>query len=276
MQLNLNSEKLKELMRDFYILTNIKIVVFDNLYNEILAYPEAHSEFCRIMHSNEHTRQFCLRSNADSFEQCKRSGELIVYKCHAGLIEATAPLKDNGVIIGYIMFGQITDVKNKEKLFNDIVKNYEKYDLKDSNILNYISKIKYKSTEQILAAAKILETCTYYVLLNQLVSLQKERFINKLDSFIDENITEEISVKTLCQEFNVTRTKLYETAKNNLGIGIAEYIKNKRIDLAKNLLSKTEKSITEISQAAGFDDYNYFCKVFKKETGMTARKFRNL
>jgi AraC-like DNA-binding protein len=274
MLLKLNIDKLKELMRDFYILTQIKIVLFDDAYNEILAYPESHSEFCSIMHNQPDLKVHCLKSNAKSFEECKRTRKLTVYKCHAGLVEATAPLKDNNIIIGYIMFGQITDVKDKQKVFQNIIKACEKYNMDASSLIGVISAIKYKSSDQIHAAAKILEACTYYLILNELISIQQERFIQKLDIYIEKNIDKDISITNLSEEFKLSRTKLYDMTNKYLGIGIAEYIKSKRIHRAKQLLLTTDKSVTEISHMSGFLDYNYFCRVFKKEVGIPARKYR--
>lgn len=274
MLLKLNIDKLKELMRDFYILTQIKIVLFDDAYNEILAYPESHCKFCSIMHNQPDLKACCLNSNQRSFEECKKTGKLTVYQCHAGLVEATAPLKDNNIIIGYIMFGQVTDVKDKQNVHQHIASYCEKYTIEESALIEAISVIKYKSSDQIHAAAKILEACTYYVILNELISIQKARFIHNLDIYIENNIDKDISITDLSEEFKVSRTKLYEMANKYLGIGIAEYIKSKRIERAKQLLLTTDKLVTEISQMTGFFDYNYFCRVFKKEVGISAKKFR--
>jgi hypothetical protein len=38
---------------------------------------------------------------------------MVTYTCHAGLTEVVAPLNDSGTTIGYIMFGQITNIKSK-------------------------------------------------------------------------------------------------------------------------------------------------------------------
>lgn len=61
-----------------------------------------------------------------------------------------------------------------------------------------------------------------------------------------------------------------------LGIGIAKYIKNKKLNKAKDLLKNTEDSIYDISMKVGFSDYNYFCRTFKKEVTISAKKYREL
>ena len=110
----------------------------------------------------------CNKSDELSFEKCKKSKSLIITRCHAGLIEATAPLLDNNTIIGYIMFGQITDNKDRDsfiKQFTDIYSDYNYYD----QAMEYIKRIKYKKTKQIYAAAKILDACTSYIQIKEMV-----------------------------------------------------------------------------------------------------------
>lgn len=276
MSLYLDNPKIKALMEDFYTLTGIKIVIFDSDYFEIMSYPEQHCSFCILMHNNPQTKQHCLSSNKAAFKTCKKTGQLFIYKCHAGLIEATAPLIDNGIIIGYIMFGQITDIKEKNdliKIFNSVS---EKYGIIVPQDKNLYFDIKVKSQEEIRAAAKILEACTFYVLLKEMVHFQKEQFIQKLTSYIETHLSDEITVSNLCTEFEVSRSKLYEISEQYLGIGVAEYIKLKRIKAAKEMLKFTNRSVSEISELVGFADYNYFCRVFKKEVGIPANKYRKL
>jgi len=274
MSININVEKLKDLMRDFYILTNIKIVIFDDQYNEILGYPDTHNAFCDIMQKNELSTKQCQVSNYNSFQACKKTGELIIYQCHAGLIEATAPIKERGIIIGYIMFGQITDIKDKEILLANICNRFQISNLDSEKWHTAIRKIKYKSIDQIRASAKILEACTYYVLLNELVSIRNERIIDKLNTYIEENLNKEITSQIISKKLNISRTKLYETTQIYLGMGIAEYVKSKRMAKAKSMLKNSEASVAEISEMIGFDDYTYFCKVFKKEFGLSPTKYR--
>ena len=70
--------------------------------------------------------------------------------------------------------------------------------------------------------------------------------------------------------------KLYDSANEYLGQGIAEHIKSLRIKEARRLLKETNLAVHEIADKVGFNDYNYFCRVFKKEVGMPAKQYRKL
>ena len=55
----------------------------------------------------------------------QRKKDLIFYHCHAGLVECVAPIKSGRRVIGYVMFGQITDQKDKSKLPSNAVDIYK-------------------------------------------------------------------------------------------------------------------------------------------------------
>ena len=253
MRLEVNVPELEPILRNFHILTGIRIVLFDNQYREIYSYPENHCKFCSEMKSNPDTKKLCDDSDAASFKTCNENRELFIYHCHAGLIEATMPLIDQGTVIGYMMFGQISDDPLK----------------------TYTPDIPLKSSEQIEAAAKIMEACTFYVIYKNAVSAKRDNFLLNMDRFIKEHLADDLSINSITKELGISKTKLYDTCNEYLGVSIAKRIKDLRIDAAKELLKTTNKAISEVASDVGFYDYNYFCRVFKKEVGMPAKKYRD-
>ncbi len=274
MTLNLNKGSLLELMENFHLLTNIKIALFDANGNEILSYPENHCSFCALLRGSEEGKHNCELSNQKSFQRCQKTKQLEIFHCHAGLIETTVPLIDNSTVIGYIMFGQITDICSQEQVIALLKGVLHVYKLDKTAVDTHIYEITAKTGEQIQAAAKILEACTFYVLLKDMVSLQRKTFIQNLNSFLLAHLSEDLSVSRLTSEFHVSKNKLYDSCNRYLSVGIAEHIKTLRIEEAKRLLKETRLPIYEISGAVGFDDYNYFCRVFKSKVGIPAKKYR--
>ncbi len=272
--MELKQEKLEEMMQAFNTLTGIKIVVFDINYVEIFSYPQGHCAFCARMQNNLQTQAYCKQSNISSFKHCRKSGELIIYHCHAGLVEATAPIKNNGIVIGYIMFGQISDCDDPERLCRTLRAICQQYNVYNASYEQCFHQIIFKTEQQIQAAATILEACTLYMVYKELVSQENERFINQLNRYIQKNIQEFMSIDDLCKEFAISRSKLYNLSAQYLGMSIAEYIRQSRIQKAKEYLQTTDLSVEEISEKVGFSDYNYFCRAFKKRAGVPAKQYR--
>ena len=59
-----------------------------------------------------------------------------------------------------------------------------------------------------------------------------------------------------------------------MGITFIEYLINKRMEKAKELLMTTDKKSFEIAYAVGYKDPHYFSYTFKKTTGMTTKEYR--
>lgn len=274
MNLEYNEMELHELMKDFYVLTGIRIVLFDLDYNELLSYPEHNCAFCSQMKSQEHTIVLCSQSDRTSFQKCKETNRLVIFHCHAGLIEATAPLIENNTVIGYMMFGQISDEQNVEMLASMLAQYFSLSPNVKEDILRYTEDIPLKTREQIQAAAKIMEACAFYAILKNTITIQRNNFIRNMDAYLLANLSEDLSIDALSSAFGISKTKLCQSATHYYGCGIAEHIRHLRIEKAKTLLKETDKPITRISDLVGFADYNYFCRVFKREVGLPAKKYR--
>lgn len=264
---------LPELMENFYTLTGIRIVLFDSDFNEILSFPSNEVSFCSLLRTDKKFDALCKESDKFSFEKCRKIHSLCIYKCHAGLIEATAPIMQNNAIIGYIMFGQITDIKDKDSVYDFVNELCKKYHI-SAPTPNEARKIKYKNSKQILAAAKILDACTSYIMLKEMIRPKNKHIIEIISNYVDIHISEPICVDDICSVLNINRTQLYEETKQYTNGGIALFIKTKRLDKARELLINTAMSISEVSDKVGFSDYNYFLRVFKKHYGISPKKMR--
>ena len=276
MNLDFNQHALLKLMKDFYLLTKIRIVLFDAEYQELLSYPGDSAHFCQCMKSTPATRKLCTQSDRQSFQHCQIENKLNIYHCHAGLIEACAPLVDGDVVIGYMMFGQISDFPSQTVLNRHLIHYLEDHSLPSDPDTDWSLDIPLKSREQVHAAAHIMEACTFYVILKDTVKLRRQNFITNMNSFLLNHLSEDLSIGRLTREFGVSRSKLYQTCEMYLGKSIGVYIAELRMEKARQLLKETSYSVTSISELCGFKDYNYFCRIFKKENGVSAKKYHTL
>lgn len=273
---HLDTEELKALLKDFHLLTGIKIVIFDTGGNELIACPPTHCPFCQKLQDTPRCRTRCMESNLQSFRHCQKTGRMILYHCHAGLIEATAPLVDNGILMGYIMFGQITDTRNDEELTALIKNTFRNCGFPaDADPGPYL-QITRKNPDQIRAAARILEACTFYVLLKRLMYTRRQNFTKNLEKHLCSRLSEDLTAAQIAAELHISRSKLYSSCEKYLGMGIAAYIRKLRMEKAKELLKQTDLTISQVAAKTGFSDYNYFCRVFKKVTGLPAKRYRAL
>lgn len=93
-------------------------------------------------------------------------------------------------------------------------------------------------------------------------------------NFIDLNFSKEISLESVANQFNINKSYLLRTFKNDFGITINNYILQQRILMAKNELRFTGKKLELIAEECGFSDSNYFIRMFKKIEGITPGEYR--
>ena len=111
---------------------------------------------------------------------------------------------------------------------------------------------------------------------DQTFSAADEQFVLKLNRFIRENLSNTmLGVDMIVDHMNVSRTTLFNKMNNLVGASTNKYIRRIRIDIAKEMLSKTNKSVGTIAEETGFSESQYFSTVFKQETGMTPSQFKD-
>ncbi|MCU0375830.1 MAG: AraC family transcriptional regulator [Chitinophagaceae bacterium] len=98
--------------------------------------------------------------------------------------------------------------------------------------------------------------------------------IGQAVAFIKSNISSTISLKTLSEKACMSTTTFYRSFKRELGISPVTFILTEKIKYAKNLLKHQGMNVAEVSYAAGFEDANYFTRLFKKYEGVTPTQFQ--
>lgn len=92
--------------------------------------------------------------------------------------------------------------------------------------------------------------------------------------FIHEHLTEKIIVDTLSRKAYMSRNEFFKWFKEQSGITPLEYINRERIRLAKQLLSDKRSTISEVGYQCGFNDVNYFVRIFRKTEGLTPGAYK--
>lgn len=273
-----NLKELDKLLKDFYTVTKVKLVVYDDNFQKILSYPQEPSAYCDIIRQDPIAKANCRQSDLNGCMVCKKTKKRYVYECHAGLCEVVVPLMAGDMLIGYLMLGQllVDDGLNRYKKWEQLYEKVKIYDL-DFQALesSYLNRQKV-TEESVLALSKIMETCASYLYLTETISVGREALPKQIEDYIIQNLEkgDEITPEKLCDEFGIRRTKLYEIAKHSFGMGISEHIRNLRIKKACDLLKNSKYKISEIAEKTGIPDYNYFTKVFKKNVGVTPSEYR--
>ena len=106
--------------------------------------------------------------------------------------------------------------------------------------------------------------------------LQLNNPINEVTNYIKQNLRENINLKSLSDKACMSSASFYRFFKRELGMSPIEYILNEKIKYAKKLLKNPTIQINEVCYLSGFEDANYFIRLFKKHEGITPKQYQLL
>ena len=228
------------------------------------------------MHKIPEIKKKCLECDITGLNETKQMREPHIYKCHAGLTEAYIPICHNNIIVGFMRTGQILCNEDIDYAKAKI-KNMEKtYNLDDGSLTELLNKLEIVNSEYIVSLVDIIKKCTSFLYLSNVISVKHYILSEQLKEYIDCHLSHDLSTKTLCNKLFISKSKLYRLSTETFGMGISEYIIQKRIEKAKKLLCSTNLYLYRIAEETGFKDQNYFSKTFKKFTGYLPTQYRQI
>ena len=99
--------------------------------------------------------------------------------------------------------------------------------------------------------------------------------VDTVVDYINQHLSEELSVRSLANMAYVSPDHLTRSFKKRSSMTVSDYILQRRMTLAGELLRDNKLTITMVSDCVGFGNYSYFTEQFKKYYGMTPREYQN-
>lgn len=103
----------------------------------------------------------------------------------------------------------------------------------------------------------------------------KNGMFKNILKYINENFSKDISLQGISTTFTINPSYISQLFKKEMGITFTEYLTKLRISHAGDLLKTTDLTVGEISEKAGYIDYFYFTRTFKKVVGKTPSQYRS-
>ena len=101
------------------------------------------------------------------------------------------------------------------------------------------------------------------------------REIEAVKQYIYEHYKEELSIDILAKLVYMAPSYLSAIFKKETGQNLSKFIKEYRMEKAKDMLENTHMKIVNVSEAVGYPNVSYFCQSFREFFGVSPQKFRN-
>ena len=106
--------------------------------------------------------------------------------------------------------------------------------------------------------------CILFELLNFNVVKSSNEHIIRIQNYVEEHITEQITLQAVSTCCSLSREYTSYIFKKETGKTLTAYVHERKLQLAKELILKNEMSLTDIAEYLGFENYNYFSRLFRK------------
>lgn len=117
-----------------------------------------------------------------------------------------------------------------------------------------------------------------YSLIESIAGLKQKsgdkQIAGMVKEYINKHYYKNITLDNIAEEIGFGASYISRLFKEEFGVNFIDYITDRKIGRAREMLTSGEKNIKKISEAIGYSDVNYFCRVFKKVTGLTTSQYR--
>lgn len=101
------------------------------------------------------------------------------------------------------------------------------------------------------------------------------RQVEQIHQYIEKSYYEDITLTALAEEYHIDASYLSRIFSQKYGETIIAFLTRIRMEQAVKLMKDTDKKLETISFLVGYDDYNYFSRVFRKKIGISPSEYRS-
>lgn len=276
-------------LKNTLTITSIANVHFFEFPSEFYTQTDKHPFYELVYVSNGR-----LIVNSEDYSGTLEKHQMIIHgsnKYHS--LQCTTTFTPTVIIVGFTCTGLDIDEFSKKPILLDenSIKKLAEIVTEGRNVFAppyNVPKYDMKKKKNIpIGSEQLLKNLLEYFLLtlirktNKKSNYTENKELDKLNyfevvSYIEDNYLEKITLDELAFIFRTNRSTLCKNFKAQTGKTISQFIIEKKLNVAKELIKTTDKSLTEISEQLNFESIHYFTKFFKKHVGLSPSVFRKI
>ena len=251
------------------------------LHIGVLFFGSYGNELCRLPHAATiHTSPVCeqMKLGSAGFRRCFRCRNMAIRKaletkkpfgglCSNGVYEYMHPVVLEGEVAALIFVGNIAaGGEENARLLRHIGEHTTLLSTMEAEL----------SGEDAAAISEILDAYIRLLLSEGTAAIEekKDSLIENIKTYIRESMEFDLGCAHVAAVFHYNRNYLGRVFKEAVGMSIAQYLMQVRLERARELLSATHLPVIEIAERCGFGGVSYFNRAFKAEEGITPTEYR--
>lgn len=268
------SQKVSEIFDLYTELHDIRISLFSP--DGKLIYPDAvgrpNCSHCTMLRETLGLDSKCRDLDREMMGAALERREMVTYTCHAGMMEAVAPLFVENELVGFVMPGQFrSKAAPATSPYSSQWKNEQGNDALQSEYEN-TPVFPEEKIDTLLSMFRLLME---FIISNQLIHHKDYDLIQPVIERMQGSPEKDLSLETAARLVGRSPSTVSRLFKKVTGLSFKQYQVNHRLELAADQLNaKPNCPVAEIALAVGYDDALYFSRVFRKKFNCSPSEFR--
>ena len=267
-----------ELMRRLY---NCHICVHDfsgQIIENVEEMPVYHlNPFCSISKRSDvdGERRCIMFDRSEVARRLARKTESFWKMCPYGIVEAVIPVFMDNRNIGVLFIGPFKPGKLRTLPKNSLIASSFEESEKITKLSRNLPELELSVLKELLTMGELLAS-----LLEKIISKSsgspfkaKDRK-QQIEDFFDENFHRNISLTDLAERLCLSESRTFQVLKQHFKCGFSTILMEKRLQRARKLLKMSMFPVKMVATMTGFRHSEYFCRVFKREYGVSPREYR--
>ena len=210
------------------------------------------------------------------FEDGAKSLENSVVIVPAGMVHYTV-LNSDHCFVAYMKI----DRDGQKSLFGKTFDSAVSYELDEDDIfyLSALKKSEYHYPEDCqhlisLIFSKLIRRILPSGSLPDSAEGTSSKYTFMLDNYIYKHYSEKITLADIASELHLCERQVSRIIKREYKCSFTDFVNIKRLSVAAMMLKHTKMNISDVARSVGYENYNYFYRVFKRKYGVTPAVYR--
>lgn len=240
----------------------------------------AGNPICRIIRRTPDGARRCEDCDRRHHTKAGANGVAHVYRCHAGFVDMAIPIMIQGTHVATISSGQVLPEKRSAAAFARLAKRLRWLKVPEQKLRRAYSKAPWLTRDRLKEVMKLLELfarqmCESAWRIRELEADREHPAIRKARALIEQRYADPgLALADAAGVAGLSAAHFSHVFHKRTGVTFTRYGQSRRTEEAKRLLRETNRSITDICFACGFNSLTHFNRVFRRGAGCSPSRFR--
>ncbi len=262
-------DELQGMLDHFAAAFDIRIALFTPSWEELLSgMQEGSCGYCRWLRGELGLDERCRRTDREKMAEAAKGSTPLLYRCHAGLMEAIQPLRlEDGELAGFIMIGQfrLEGSEPDKSILKEAGPRRERQ-AQARRLFEEVPSVPRRKLQHILGLFSMIVSMAVE---RRMLSMKGDLIAGKIERLIMERLDRNVSLAEAARHVGRSASTVSHLFKARLGVSFKRRLLELKLGAAEELLRRSPGiTVSEAAARCGFASPFHFSRLFKKHRGM--------